>query len=635
MEEMTPSLCSPTMSFQECQLMILRHAMEINEKKAKQIVKQKLQVEPIMSIVQEFLRQKQLICYGGLAINNILPEHAQFYDQDIEIPDYDFYSSHALEDAIALADVYYQHGYLDVEAKSGMHYGTFKVFVNFIPVADITYLHPDLFHILQQETIVKHDIHYASPNYLRMNMFLELSRPEGDVSRWEKVMKRLQLLNTYYPMKTTTHTSCQPLDIPYPFVDAYSSDIIYHTVRDIFVEEGCIFFGGYTNHISSFQKKGGMRKKQRNHSPSIHSISDNNNMESVETTESNMRSQTSSYQYSDFDVLSIHAKETANTLIQKFISLGIPAFFIEYSAIGEIIPKHYDICLRTSTSTSTSTGGMEKEYVRIATIYEPIACHSYNTIEYHGTQVHIATIDTILSFYLAFHFSKKSKYYQDRILCMANVLFQMEHQQRKKHPQHIMTRFPSTCYGKQKTIYDIRLERARKYHELTTKTPNVKEYNMWFLKYSPAQRHYDKQDKVSIMTYLTRQFERILYHIQHPKQHPFGEMLDTEFHEHKNLLGQKKMDVPPIPHSSFLPSGTKTKRSSLRGMGEVDVWQRNKAPESQRIKNIDPTDVYRHPIATTSQSQRKTKHQKTKRRPTLPIFLSPTFIQPNHYQPPN
>ena len=31
------------------------------------------------------------------------------------------------------------------------------------------------------------------PNYLRMAMYLELSRPDGDVSRWEKVLKRLTL----------------------------------------------------------------------------------------------------------------------------------------------------------------------------------------------------------------------------------------------------------------------------------------------------------------------------------------------------------------------------------------------------------------------------------------------------------
>ena len=27
------------------------------------------------------------------------------------------------------------------------------------------------------------------------------SRPDGDISRWEKVLKRLSLLNKHYPMK--------------------------------------------------------------------------------------------------------------------------------------------------------------------------------------------------------------------------------------------------------------------------------------------------------------------------------------------------------------------------------------------------------------------------------------------------
>ena len=45
------------------------------------------------------------------------------------------------------------------------------------------------------------NIFYCPPNYLRMAMYLELSRPDGDVSRWEKVLKRLTLLNKHYPMK--------------------------------------------------------------------------------------------------------------------------------------------------------------------------------------------------------------------------------------------------------------------------------------------------------------------------------------------------------------------------------------------------------------------------------------------------
>ena len=41
---------------------------------------------------------------------------------------------------------------------------------------------------------------YSPPNFLRMLMYLELSRPAGNVSRWEKVLKRLTLLNKNYPL---------------------------------------------------------------------------------------------------------------------------------------------------------------------------------------------------------------------------------------------------------------------------------------------------------------------------------------------------------------------------------------------------------------------------------------------------
>ena len=51
------------------------------------------------------------------------------------------------------------------------------------------------------DLIVKKGIRYAPPDFLRMSMYLELSRPDGDVSRWEKVQKRLVLLNTHYPLK--------------------------------------------------------------------------------------------------------------------------------------------------------------------------------------------------------------------------------------------------------------------------------------------------------------------------------------------------------------------------------------------------------------------------------------------------
>ena len=86
-------------------------------------------MKTIISIVEKFIKDNKLICYGGTAINNILPKEDQFYDLSREIPDYDFFSPDAKNDAKKLADIYGNLGYSDVEAKAGQHFGTFNVFV--------------------------------------------------------------------------------------------------------------------------------------------------------------------------------------------------------------------------------------------------------------------------------------------------------------------------------------------------------------------------------------------------------------------------------------------------------------------------------------------------------------------------
>ena len=52
-----------------------------------------------------------------------------------------------------IADIFYKEGYKEVEAKSGVHSGTYKVFVNFIPIADVTQLDYQLFNNLHKKCI--------------------------------------------------------------------------------------------------------------------------------------------------------------------------------------------------------------------------------------------------------------------------------------------------------------------------------------------------------------------------------------------------------------------------------------------------------------------------------------------------
>lgn len=155
----------------------------------------------IVDIMEQYLRVKARVVYGGAAINAHLSPETKFYDPNLYLPDYDFLTSDPLQDCADLIVAFQREGFTEVEAKFGIHEGTYKVFVNFRAAADITYMPTDIYSRVFRDAAVIDGIHYASVDFLRMNMYLELSRPAGNVGRWEKVYERLLLLNAEHPIK--------------------------------------------------------------------------------------------------------------------------------------------------------------------------------------------------------------------------------------------------------------------------------------------------------------------------------------------------------------------------------------------------------------------------------------------------
>ncbi len=84
------------------------------------------EVKKLLKIVTDFIKRKGLVVYGGTALNALLPENDKFYNYSEEIPDYDFFSPNAQQDAMELADIFYKSGYQDAQARSGVHSGTNK-----------------------------------------------------------------------------------------------------------------------------------------------------------------------------------------------------------------------------------------------------------------------------------------------------------------------------------------------------------------------------------------------------------------------------------------------------------------------------------------------------------------------------
>ena len=443
-------VCTDDMTFADCELAILRQSVIENEDTIKKDTTMSDDSREMIEILEKFLKRKRCVCYGGTAINNILPEDVQFYNRDVEMPDYDFYSKSAKDDARELADIYFLAGYKEVEAKSGVHENTFKVFVNFIGIADITQLDERIFDNLQKQAIEKQGILYASPNFLRMASYLELSRPRGDVSRWEKVFKRIILLNKYYPL--TPEYNCDVLDFQrkMDFTDKATSEKIFDIVKDAFVEEKVVFFGGYAFSVYADFFTNERQKKVNPMTP-------------------------------DFDVLSLTPKKTAEKVAQRLADSGIQDVFVyKHEKIGKLIPESYQIAV----------GKDEDSRDTVAFVYAPIACHSYNEVTVGGQKVLIATINTILSFYLAFMFVNKWYYNKERILCMSQYLFDLEQANRLEQTGPLK-RFSTQCYGKQTTLTDLFSTKNDIYKKLgrfQNKTPaQQEEFERFFFKYSPAK----------------------------------------------------------------------------------------------------------------------------------------------------
>ena len=100
--------------------------------------------------------------------------------------------------------------------------------------------------------------------------------------------------------------------------------------------------------------------------------------------------------------------------------------------------------------------------------------------------VRIATIDTMLSFYLAFLYTNRPYYNEDRILCMCEFLFKVQ-QTNRLEQKGLLKRFSINCYGEQHTLESMREEKSNKFNELKANRGN-KEWEEWFLRYVPKHK---------------------------------------------------------------------------------------------------------------------------------------------------
>lgn len=508
-------------NYEEMELEILRKAVDESQKRIGKKVVQSEEIQEIIKIVEMFLRKKKLICYGGIAINNILPPDDQFYDRETEIPDYDFFSPNALEDAKELADIYHSKGYTEVDAKAAQHTGTFKVFVNFIGVADITDVPKKLFEIVQKESIAIDGIHYVSANFLRMGIYKELSNPEGDSSRFEKIYKRLLLINKYYPI---TDLRCNNVEYRRKMSNEKNKEMIYQVLLQTFATNGCVFFGGHALSVYSEYMPANVKERFKSLDP-------------------------------DFDVLSTNPKEILHALKREFDAQKIPMRYVAHDAFGEIVPKSYEIIVGKDT---------------VAFIYQTDQCYSYNELIVKGSKVKIATIDTMLYMYFSFLYANDPGLYDPtRIICMCNFLFNVQ-QQNKLSQRGVLKRFSTTCYGHQEQMEEMKLKRSNLYKRLKDH-PTDKEYIYNFFNYKPEGPVGQHQHHPS----RRRGFKRSRPHYKRkPQRSPESSALTPSKTTTLDLTPY------PSPSPSSLSSNLETQKTK-----RTRIETRSRYPHTRRLRN--------------------------------------------------
>jgi hypothetical protein len=382
----------------------------------------------LTEMCESFISKSKTVVYGGTAINAILPDTLKFYNPEIDIPDYDIYSPTPIEHSKKIVDLFLKAGFEHAEAKSAVHFGTYKVYVDFAAVLDITYMPEKLFKLVKKNALKKDGMLFCHPDLLRQSIYFELSNTGGNVQRWEKILPRLHLLNEAYPVEKV---KCKELNVH--IESAPIDDELKKVLESVMISEKVVFLGGLA------------------HSYYLPALSPS------------LKTESPGY----YDIIVLEPKLFLDMLMKKLKEEGYKNVrAVKHAAVGELLGVYYELQVENNV---------------VLNIFEAIQCYAYNEVKKDKVKIRIASFDTLLSFYFAFLYAELPHFDTDRIMCMANMLFEVIQENIRKQ-NGPLKRFPLNCYGKQSSLRSIK---AKKWQLKKTLTKGTLPYKRWFFRYSP------------------------------------------------------------------------------------------------------------------------------------------------------
>ena len=361
-----------------------------------------------LDIVEQFLKRKGRVCYGGTAMNAQLPKSLQFYSPETDLPDYDFFTPEIESDTEELVNELKKSGFEDVANRVGMHEGTKKILVNYVAVADISEMDVGIYRVIEKRAVVIGGIRYTDPDILRMMMYLELSRPRGEVSRWSKVYDRLSLINKAFPMKRCEKEVRKPRQIPFETRD---------TIHNFCIENQRILAGARLEKLyyTSLKKKKVVWETREGGAVVFYSPD---------------------------------PKKDALELRQRLGFRGVDVRY--FPEQGEIIPAR--LVLRLNG-------------IPVALLIQETACHSYNTLkDDKGRVVFIASLSTLICLYLSLAIFTRDEddIFGFSLLCATQRFIDVNNMYQKTRAVRQFPPFSLECRGYQKGYPTLLREKVKR-----------------------------------------------------------------------------------------------------------------------------------------------------------------------------
>ena len=155
----------------------------------------------IISIIESYIKEHQLIVYGGnaqnLAIKKIDPKGV-FYD-DKDVHDYDVYSFDPRTDAINLTKQIFKAGFKNILAIEAIHVETYSIKYYGTPLCDFSYMPKYIFDNLPIFKVEGFNI--VNPYLAYIDFMRMFNDPLTSSSfRWSKNFERFNMMQKYYPL---------------------------------------------------------------------------------------------------------------------------------------------------------------------------------------------------------------------------------------------------------------------------------------------------------------------------------------------------------------------------------------------------------------------------------------------------